>query len=173
MARVFLLDRSGSMDACRDDTIGGYNSFVDSQKPLGGTMSLYQFDHEILTMYENVPIEDVTPLVRETFQPRGSTALLDAMGHVLKLDLPRETTVIILTDGDENASTKYTSEHIKDLVESRQTRDNWSFVYLGANQDVVLTARKLGIGRSIGFSTCDTPEVFRALSQTMSSPQPH
>jgi hypothetical protein len=171
--RVFLLDRSGSMDTCRDDTVGGYNSFVDSQKPLGGTMSLYQFDHEFLTVYENVPIDDVTPLTTSTFEPRGSTSLLDAMGHVLKLDLPRDTTIIILTDGEENASTKYTSEHIKDLVESRQTRDNWSFVYLGANQDVVLTAQKLGIGRSIGFSTCDTPEVFRALSQTMSSPQPH
>jgi hypothetical protein len=165
--RVFLLDRSGSMDTCRDDTVGGYNSFVDSQKPLGGTMSLYQFDHEFLTVYENVSIDDVTPLTRETFQPRGSTALLDAMGHVLKLDLPRDTVVIILTDGEENASTKYTSEHIKDLVESRQTRDNWSFVYLGANQDVVLTARKLGINHTIGFDSCNTPDVFRTLSQSM------
>ena len=167
--RVFLLDRSGSMEVCRDDTIGGYNSFVESQKPLGGTMSLYQFDHQFLTTYENVPIDDVTPLTTSTFEPRGSTSLLDAMGRILKLDLPRDTVVIILTDGDENTSLKYTSEHIKDLVESRQVRDNWSFVYLGANQDVVLTARKLGINHTIGFDTCNTPDVFRALSQTMST----
>jgi hypothetical protein len=120
-------------------------------------------------VYENVPIDDVTPLTTETFQPRGSTSLLDAMGRILKLDLPRDTVVIILTDGDENTSLKYTSEHIKDLVESRQARDNWSFVYLGANQDVVLTARKLGINHTIGFDTCNTPDVFRALSQTMST----
>ena len=165
--RVFLLDRSGSMDVCRDDTIGGYNSFIDSQKPLGGTMSLYQFDHDFLTVYENVPIDKVVPLTRDTFEPRGSTSLLDAMGKILKLDLPRDTSVIILTDGDENTSRTYTSEHIKDLVESRQTRDNWSFVYLGANQDVVLTARKLGINHTIGFDSCNTPDVFRTLSQSM------
>jgi hypothetical protein len=166
--RVFLLDRSGSMETCRDDTIDGYNSFVESQKPLGGTISLYQFDYEILTVYENVPIDNVVPLTRETFEPGGSTALLDAMGHVLKLNLPRDTTVIILTDGDENSSVEYTPGHIKDLVESRQTRDGWSFVYLGANQDVVLTAKKLGIRTSIGFDTARTPELFATLSQTLS-----
>lgn len=165
--RVFLLDRSGSMAACRDDTIGGYNSFIDDQKQLGGTMSLYQFDHEFLTVYENVPIDQVTPLSRETFEPRGATSLLDAMGRILKLDLPTGTIVIILTDGEENTSTTYTTDHIKDLVDSRQTRDNWSFVYLGANQDAVLAARKLGIGHSIGFNTSDTPGAFRALSQTL------
>ena len=75
-SRVFLLDRSGSMDSCRSDTIGGYNSFVNSQKTLGGTMSLYLFDHELATVYENVPIENVEPLTLETFVPRGSTAIL-------------------------------------------------------------------------------------------------
>jgi hypothetical protein len=90
------------------------------------------------------------------------------MGHVLKLNLPRDTTVIILTDGDENSSVEYTPGHIKDLVESRQTRDGWSFVYLGANQDVVLTAKKLGIRTSIGFDTARTPELFATLSQTLS-----
>lgn len=166
--RVFLLDRSGSMETCRDDTIDGYNSFVESQKSLGGSISLYQFDNEFLTVYENVPVEDAVPLTRETFEPRGSTALLDAMGHVLKLNLPRETTVIILTDGEENASVEYTPSHVKDLVESRQTRDGWSFVYLGANQDVVLTARNLGIRNSIGFDTAHTPQLFAALTQTLS-----
>jgi hypothetical protein len=165
--RVFLLDRSGSMDECRDDTIDGYNSFIESQKTVGGTMSLYEFDHEILTVYENVSLEKVVPLTRETFEPRGSTALLDAMGYVLKLNFPRETTVIILTDGEENSSIEYTPAHIKDLVESRQTRDGWSFVYLGANQDVVLTANKLGIRTSIGFEIARTPELFVTLSQTI------
>ena len=168
-SRVFILDRSGSMETCREDTINGYNAFVESQKDEGGTMSLILFDHEITSVYENVPIAEVTPLNMETFEPRGSTALLDAIGHVLKMKLPRDTIVIILTDGDENASVKYTTEHIKDLLEMREKNDGWSFVYLGANQDVITTASNLGIRTSIGYETgTQTPQLFRALSATVS-----
>jgi hypothetical protein len=163
-SRVFVLDRSGSMDVCRDDTIGGYNTFVDAQKEQGGTMTLVLFDHEIETVYENTPVAEVKPLDRDTFVPRGSTALLDAIGHVLKMNLPNDTTVIVLTDGDENSSVKYTADHIKDLIEMREKTDGWSFVYLGANQDTITTAKNLGIRTSVGFETQNTPELFRALS---------
>lgn len=170
--RVFLLDRSGSMDSCRSDTIGGYNSFVESQKEFGGKMSLYLFDHEVSTVYENIPIENVEPLTSQTFVPRGSTALLDAMGHVLKKDtLTQNICMIILTDGDENASKKYTSAHIKDLVENRTKNDNWTFLYLGANQDVIMNAARLGLSpaQTISFDTRRTPELFQTLSQAVSS----
>ena len=80
MNRIFLLDRSGSMESCWDDTIGGYNSFLTSQKPLGGTMSLIFFDHEYEKVYENKPIEEVENLTVDIYKPRGSTALLDAIG---------------------------------------------------------------------------------------------
>lgn len=165
-SRVFILDRSGSMEMCREDTINGYNAFVDAQKEQGGTMTLVLFDHEITTVYENVPIEEVVPLNRETFEPRGSTALLDAVGHVLKMNLPRESIVVILTDGEENSSVKYTTEHVKDLLEMREKNDGWSFIYLGANQDTITAASNLGIRTSVGFENgTQTPELFRALSQ--------
>lgn len=165
-SRVFVLDRSGSMQTCRDDTIGGYNAFLAAQKELGGTMTLVLFDHEIETIYENVDVAKVDPLTTETFVPRGSTALLDAIGHVLKKDLPRDTNVIILTDGDENASHKFTNEHVRDLIQVREKNDGWTFVYLGANQDTIMNATKLGIRTSIGYDTgSQTPELFRAISQ--------
>jgi Mg-chelatase subunit ChlD len=163
-SRVFLLDRSGSMDICRADTIEGYNTFVDAQKEHGGTMTLILFDHEINVVYENTPIADVKPLDEETFVPRGGTALLDAIGHVLKMDLPEKTTVVVLTDGDENSSIEYTSAHIKDLIQVREKTDGWSFVYLGANQDTITNAKNLGIRTSVGFDTQRTPDLFRALS---------
>lgn len=168
--RVFLLDRSGSMETCRSDTIGGYNAFVDSQKALGGTMTLYLFDHELATVYENVPIDQVNPLTTDTFVPRGGTALLDAMGEVLKKPLAHDTTMIILTDGEENSSRTYTSAHVKDLVAGR-TKDGWQFTYLGANQDVVLAAQRLGLGpaQTIEFDQTRTPQLFATLSQRMSS----
>jgi hypothetical protein len=162
MNRVLLLDRSGSMNTCREDTIGGFNAFIETQKQHGGTMTLCLFDHEFQTVYEKMPIEDVPPL---QFVPRGSTALYDAIGNVLKMDLTGDVMVVILTDGEENASTKYTAEHIKDLIELKP----WTFVYLGANQDAVLNSSRIGIRKSLGFDTRETPEVFRTLSEAMSN----
>lgn len=163
MERVFLLDRSGSMQSCVDDTIGGFNAFVDSQKSFGGTMTLCLFDHEFDIVYDKVPIDQVVPLTKETYMPRGGTALHDAMGQVLKMNLSDDTMVIILTDGEENSSNKYTAAHVKDLVDTK----SWKFVYLGANQDAVLTAQGLGINTSMDYDTNNTPELFRALSATV------
>jgi len=163
MERVFLLDRSGSMQSCVDDTIGGFNAFVDSQKSFGGTMTLCLFDHEFDIVYEKVPIDQVVPLTKETYIPRGGTSLHDAMGQVLKMNLSDDTMVIILTDGEENSSNKYTAAHVKDLVDAKP----WKFVYLGANQDAVLTAQGLGINTSMDYDTNRTPELFRALSATV------
>ena len=165
MDRVFLLDRSGSMDSCRQDTIDGFNTFIEAQKQFGGTMTLCLFDDKFETVYEKMPIADVPVLTGDTFVPRGGTSLLDAMGQVLKMDLSDDAMIIILTDGEENSSRTYTSAHIKDLVNLKP----WKFVYLGANQDAVLTARNLGIRTSLGYDTAGTPEVFRALSQTVTN----
>lgn len=168
-SRVFLLDRSGSMETCRDDTIEGFNAFVDAQKADGGTLTLLLFDHEVNVLYENKAIGDVEPLTHDTFVPRGGTALYDALGHVLKMDLPRDTVCIVLTDGDENSSKTYTGAHVKDLIESKQTNEGWSFVYLGANQNTIMNAQRLGIRTSVGYDAgTNTPELFRALSQTVS-----
>ena len=169
---IFILDRSGSMETCRDDTIGGFNAFIDSQKQFNGTLTLIQFDHEYQSVYTNKPIGEVEPLTRETFVPRGSTALLDAVGRTLKeyQALSAPPTVIILTDGLENASNKYTKAHIKDLITERQ-KNGWEFVYLGANQDAFAEAGALGIppAGTLNFDARRTPELFATLSQALST----
>lgn len=169
--RVFILDRSGSMECCWDDTIGGFNAFVNEQKAVGGTLSLVQFDHEYLEVYSSKPIDDVAPLTRETFTPRGSTALLDAIGKAIKnVKGDAKPIVVILTDGHENASHEYTKSHIKDLVEQK-TKDGWTFAYLGANQDAFAEAGSIGIAPTAtqNFDSRNTPDAFRQLSQAMSS----
>jgi hypothetical protein len=170
--RIFLLDRSGSMESSADDTIGGFNTFVNEQKEFGGSLSLYQFDHEILCEYQHMQITEVPRMTRKTFVPRGSTALLDAIGEVLKSqNIPDNTTVkfIIFTDGLENSSNKYTSAHIKDLIEM-YTGKGWDFMYLGANQDAIMEAAKMGINtqNAMTYKQEDTGEAFRSLSATMS-----
>ena len=83
-------------------------------------------------------------MTKETYQPRGSTALLDAIGRCIKECTVNNPTVIILTDGLENTSHTYTNAHVKDLIEQKTT-DGWTFVYLGANQDAFAEAGGLGI----------------------------
>ena len=171
MDRVFLLDRSGSMETCWDDTIGGFNSFVSDQKATGGTLTLIQFDHEYLVTCERNEIDAVAPLTRETYKPRGSTALLDAIGRLIKdWKGSSNPSVVILTDGQENSSHMYTKAHIKDLIEQK-TKDGWTFAYLGANQDAFAEANAMGIapGCTMNYDVRNTPVAFRALSAAMSS----
>ena len=85
------------------------------------------------------------------------------MKEVLPSHTKSGVLVTILTDGEENSSRSYTSAHVKDLVDSK----SWKFVYLGANQDAVLTAQGLGINTSMDYDTSRTPELFRALSATV------
>lgn len=171
MDRVFILDRSGSMETCLDDTIGGFNAFLRDQVVDGGTLTLIQFDHEYSLIYDKKPIGEVEPLNRETFKPRGSTALLDAIGKTVKsITDDRKPTIAILTDGLENASHMYTKSHVKDLVEQK-TKEGWTFVYLGANQDAFAEAGSIGIAPSctMNYDQRRTPDAFAALSQAMSS----
>lgn len=177
MDRVFLLDRSGSMETCWDDTIGGFNAFVNDQKNEGGSLTLVQFDHEYMLSYNQKSIAEVEPLTRETYTPRGSTALLDAIGRTIKDSRLANPTIIILTDGLENSSHTFTKPHIKDLIEQK-TKDGWTFVYLGANQDAFAEAGSMGIapGATMNYDANRTPDAFRclsaALSQAASGTQP-
>lgn len=168
--RVFILDRSGSMETCRDDTIGGFNAFLAEQKVDGGTLTLILFDHEYEMIYERKSINDVEPLTTQTFVPRGSTALLDAIGKTIKNITAPTPTVVILTDGHENSSRDYTKAHIKDLVEQK-TKDGWTFVYLGANQDAFAEAGSIGIApaATLNYDVRRTPDAFRTLSTALSS----
>jgi Mg-chelatase subunit ChlD len=170
MDRVFLLDVSGSMESCWDDTIGGFNAFLSDQKATGGTLTLIQFDHQYRVTCERTKIDDVAPLTRETYKPRGSTALMDAIGRLIKeWKGTSNPSVVILTDGLENSSHKFTKAHIKDLIEAK-TKEGWTFAYLGANQDAFAEAGSIGIaaGCTMNYDGAKTPEAFTRLSAAVS-----
>lgn len=175
----FLLDRSGSMETCLNDTIGGFNAFVREQAPKS-TMSLYMFDNNFEIVYENKKIKDVENLTTKTFRPRGGTALLDAIAKTIdQIDKTNQqqwadidevgNVVVILTDGDENSSTENTKEDINNLIASRKAQ-GWKFVFLGANQDAIKSASQIGIGReaAIDFDTANMCEVMRSASSALS-----
>ena len=171
--KIFIiLDRSGSMSSCWDDTIGGFNTFVEKQKNMKDDkayISLYQFDHEYEVNYENRDIAKVEDLTKETFIPRGRTALLDAIGKTIN-NIPKKPEnesyiVVIMTDGEENASINYSKTHINDLISNKKEL-GWEFIFIGANQDAIKEAATLGISvdSALNYDTKKTGAVFESLS---------
>lgn len=151
-----LLDRSGSMASIADDTSGGFDAFIANEQNHDGTtlVTLAQFDDRYELVYEDKPIHEVPPL---DLQPRGTTALLDAIGRFVTevgsglAALPEderagEVTVLVLTDGHENASQDWTKANIQQLISQQERNYDWDFVFLGANMDAV------GVGTGLGFS---------------------
>lgn len=159
MERVFLLDKSGSMQSRVSDTIGGFNSFVDEQMKEGGTLSLYTFSDRLTNVYRAIPIKDVKPLTPSDYIPSGNTALYDAMGTILNTH--NTGTLVVMTDGEENASRKYTKAHVKDLI----ARSKLNIIYAGADID---DAVELGVHSVHHYDGQRTPEMFRLLSQELS-----
>ena len=166
---VFILDRSGSMSGLERDTIGGFNAMLEKQKRAEGEayVSTVLFDHETLVIHDRADIRHVAPLTEKDYEPRGSTALLDAVGgairhiaHIHKYaraeDVPEHTLFVITTDGMENSSHQYTAEKVREMIGLEKTKYGWEFLFLGANMDAVETARHFGIGqdRAVTYN-CD------------------
>jgi hypothetical protein len=178
---VVIIDKSGSMCHLVDDTIGGFNSFIEEQRALPGhanlTLVLFNQQYELIEMGEN--IQDIKLLSRDTYYPSGYTALLDAVGrainetgqrlaNITEEDKPGKVIVVIITDGQENCSREFEKQQIKDMITHQQEKYSWQFVYLGANQDAFAEAGELGIS---GLNTVDytassigTQSVYRGVS---------
>ena len=169
---VFLLDRSGSMSGIEQDTIGGYNSYLEKQRKnkMNTKITTVLFDDKYELLHYRKDIKDVNNITEEDYYVRGCTALLDAIGKTIT-KLERETKdnkvlFVITTDGLENASSEYTKEKIKKLIESHS---NWEFIYIGANIDSYSEGATLGINRkniaNYSKSKTGTKELFNSIGK--------
>jgi hypothetical protein len=160
-----LLDRSGSMEAIKSDTEGGFDAFIDRQGGQAGDVrvTLAQFDTAYDVVYANRALHDVPPLV---LQPRGMTALYDALGRLItdvgaelanqpEHERPGNVVVVVLTDGHENSSREWTHEALTAAIRRQETEYSWDFLFLGANIDAVAIGQRLGFGadRSITYQS--------------------
>lgn len=161
---VCIIDRSGSMASITNDAIGGFNTFLAEQKKLPGEarLTLVLFDHEYLVPVDNQPLDKVEELTASTYVPRGSTALMDAIGRAIttvgerlakteEAQRPGQVVVVILTDGFENASQEYTRTRVAEMIQHQQEKYNWRFVYLGVNVDAFKEASSLNIAPTTTF----------------------
>jgi hypothetical protein len=151
-----ILDRSGSMKSVLESTIAGFNEFLQAQRQLadGGRalVSLTQFDDRYEVNFVGEPIENVPDLDTHSYVPRGRTALYDAIGRTIhsveawsrENDWKERVLVLIVTDGQENASQEYSFQTVRELIE-RKEKEGWNFAYMGANQDSYAVGGALNI----------------------------
>jgi len=155
---VAIIDRSGSMSILTNDAIGGFNTFLNEQKKVPGdaNFTLVLFDDKYDLVHDGKGINDVPDLNDKTYVPRGSTALLDAIGKTITTvgerlsntqedQKPEKVIVAILTDGEENASKEYKRKHILDMINHQRDKYSWEFIFLAANQDAIQEGMKFGI----------------------------
>ena len=155
-----ILDRTGSMETIRDDTIGGFNAFLNAQKGAPGlaSLTLVQFDsqdpYEIV--YHFKPLAEVPELTRETFVPRANTPLLDAIGRGIndleksladktEAERPSRVVMVLITDGQENASREFRKDQIEKMIKEKQEKAAWQFVFLSADLDAIGDALASGV----------------------------
>lgn len=178
---VFILDRSGSMYGLESDTVGGFNSMIEKQKKVEGEcyVSTVLFDDTQTVLHDRKKLSEIAPMTEEDYTLGGCTALLDAVGGAIhhignihkyarREDVPEKTMFIIITDGMENASRRYSSDDIKKKIERQKEKYGWEFVFLGANIDAVETASRYGIGKDRAVTYRSDSEGTRLNYEVMS-----
>ena len=157
---IFIMDRSGSMASMSDEAKSGFNSFLKSQLECEGDarLSLTLFDHEYTPVIQSVPLDSVPELDDTNYEPRGTTALLDAVGRSIhdfnqglkknpKADASKRVIVVVLTDGLENASKDYDYKRVKDLID-QQKKQGWEFLFLASDLESSEDAENFGFDDS-------------------------
>lgn len=171
---TFVLDSSGSMSAIREDTMGGFNTFLEDQQAEEGsaTVTLVDFNSSVSVTYRGMAIEGAEKLTVETYTPGGQTALYDAIvtsiedtaEFISSIDAdnrPENVIIVVLTDGKENAS-ETPQDVVRERVETRQTEYGWEFLFIGANQDAALTAEGMGIDQQNSLDMSHSGDGARA-----------
>lgn len=162
-ALLFIIDRSGSMITIKDDMEGGINGVLEEQKKLPGevTVDVAYFDYELIYEEHFLSLDSAAIEI----EPRGLTALHDAivistkkfgesLAQLPEEDRPGTVLTIIVTDGEENASSHHTLSDVKELITQQQDVYGWEFLFLGANQDALETGASFGLrkGASVTYT---------------------
>lgn len=173
---VFVIDRSGSMSHLRQAVVDGVNSFVKEvqKEPGQGYWTLITFDDYDSArgagegfpniVYDRRPDAEVPEMKPEDYQPRGGTALVDAVCFAIHRTKERLSAIpadpgkrykilfVIITDGQENASKEYTTAKMREMIAETTAKFDFQFLYLASNVDAFAETGKAGIVTSFNYA---------------------
>lgn len=142
-----ILDRSGSMATMWEEAVTGINKFVKNLQS-DTQIVLAVFDTQSYDVIRNSTVEEWFPLSTREVQPRGGTPLLDAAGRMFWYandSKPERAIFVVVTDGEENSSRKFSSSEIKDFTK-QWTNKNFEIVFIGANFDKIESVSRDNFG---------------------------
>jgi hypothetical protein len=154
---VLVLDSSGSMASIKNDIVGSVNEFIKGQQyaevkeiPI---FTLVKFSDTVQTVVEK-PLNQIRPITDKDYTPTGSTALYDAIGMTMeKLKDKKRVIMVIVTDGQENASRKFNRKQIFDMINEYKTKAEWAFIYLSSDIDTFAQGDNIGCKNTVINST--------------------
>ena len=173
---IFVIDKSGSMSRLTNDTIEGFNGFIESQKDDTKTiLTTILFDTSWNILHDGMDVYEVEPMTTKDYIAGGGTAMLDAIGETINMvqdrhdeEKPDNVLFVITTDGEENASKKFTKSQIEKMIKHQTNGHGWNFMFLGANMDAVKEASSIGISNDCAINYNYTSVGTDALYRTMS-----
>ena len=159
---------------------------IEKQKKQDGEcyVSTVLFDDVSEVLHDRVKLADIKHMTDDEYTVRGCTALIDAIGgaihHIGNIhkyarneDVPEHTMFVITTDGMENASRKYSSDKVKEMIERQKEKYGWEFLFIGANIDAVETAERYGISkdRAVNYvpDSAGTHILYESVSEVVGS----
>jgi Mg-chelatase subunit ChlD len=174
---TMILDRSGSMGRLHEQVIRSFNDFLTEQKAVEGEakISLIQFDDQYEVNYEGVDIQDAAELNAVTYEPRGMTALNDAIGRTILAmkkrlkDTKDNVVVVITTDGMENASSEFRRDQIREMIKECEEKLGWKFMYLAADNASFKEYEGMGMERGRSFKSGRGRRGYDNAAKVMSS----
>lgn len=143
MHSYVLLDRTGSMEPIWSEALSSVNAYAEGLASLDGgpkvdadiTLAVFdsqdgfQFD----VIRDNADPRKWRKVTNEDATPRGMTPLYDAIGRIVSLaeaDRPEKAVIVIMTDGEENASQELTRQGAKAVLDRARAK-GWEVVFLG------------------------------------------
>jgi len=155
---VIVLDESGSMATIRNQIIKSLNELILEQKRVKGrptTFTLVKFNNNVSRIMTNKSLENVQIISHSDYNPNGTTALYDAIGSTIDwFRNEQDVLMVIVTDGEENASTRYTKSQINRMIDEKKDKNNWTYVYLSSDLNTELQGNNIGLKQSNYTSNC-------------------
>ena len=181
-----ILDRSGSMSSCIEQTVEGVNNQIHRIKEVAEKFpeqelftSLTLFNRDVVQVWNRKTIGELKELSYSDYRPDGTTSLLDAIGFSIKSlqdSIGKEVAqnlasvvVVIITDGYENSSTTYQLNQINKIIDELEKTGKWTFSYIGTTIDTYEVASTLSIkrGNTMLYDLNETSSMYHKLSNNI------
>ena len=158
-----ILDKSGSMYDIKDEMLLSINQRIKTIKKLSAKsdgeviVELVVFNHKINRIYDFEPAGKLKKLKKKEYEVNGTTALYDALGHMLeRIDLKYgeeiakgkcNAMVIVYTDGLENASRHYNIDNIKKQMSRANETKGFEVTMVGCDEETLMSAQTMNFNR--------------------------